>query len=79
MFYVYILKSLKNNRYYTGSTDNLERRIEEHNSGQSKYTKLTIPFILIYKEVYPTRIEAVRRELYLKSGKGREWIKSRFI
>lgn len=76
MFYTYVLKSLKNSRFYIGSTNNLQRRLKEHNSGQSKYTKLTAPFILIYQETFQTRKNAVRRELFLKSGKGREWLKS---
>ena len=75
MWYVYILKSLKNGRLYTGSTNNLERRLKEHNSGHSKYTRLTIPFKVIYKEQYSTRIEARRRERFLKTGKGREIVK----
>jgi len=75
MFWVYILKSLKNNRLYTGSTGNLGRRLFEHNTGRSKYTKLTKPFKLVYKQIFKTRSEAVRRELFLKSGKGREFLK----
>jgi len=78
MFFVYILKSLKNNRNYIGSTNNPERRLQEHNSGESKYTSLTRPFKLIHSEIFNTRDEAVKRELFLKSGKGREWIKANF-
>ena len=76
MRYVYILKSLTNGRLYTGSTNNLKRRLVEHNTGQSKYTKLTRPFKLIYNEEYKTRLEARRRESFLKTGKGREFLKS---
>jgi len=76
MFYVYILKSLKNGRYYTGSTNDLKRRLVEHNSGGSKYTKLTRPFVLVHKEEFNTRKEAVVRELFLKTGAGRNWIKN---
>ena len=72
MYYVYILESLKNGRLYTGSTNNLERRLFEHNSGQSKYSRLTKPFKLLYCEEFPTRTEAVHREKYLKTGRGRE-------
>ena len=78
MFYVYIIKSLKNGRFYVGSTGNLERRLDEHNSGQSRYTKLTSPFVLVHSETYATKQEAVRRELFLKSGRGREWIYKNF-
>lgn len=72
MFYVYVLQSLKNNRFYTGSTDNLERRLHEHNSGLSKYTKSTRPFKLMYFEMFDNRSDAIKREKYFKTGKGRE-------
>ncbi|OGH23694.1 MAG: hypothetical protein A2958_02910 [Candidatus Levybacteria bacterium RIFCSPLOWO2_01_FULL_38_13] len=75
MWYVYILKSLRNDRLYTGSTNNIERRLHEHNSGHGKYTSLTKPFKLIYKEEYRTRLEARKRELFLKTGKGRDKLK----
>jgi len=71
MFYVYVLRSLKNGRFYIGHTNDLKRRLEEHNSGESKYTRLTLPFDLIYSEKYNTRAEATRREQGLKSGQGR--------
>ncbi len=45
-FGVYILKSTKNNRYYVGSTDNIERRVKEHNLGRVTSTKLMIPWEL---------------------------------
>jgi len=75
MYTVYVLKSLKNGRLYTGSTNNLTRRFYEHNSGKSKYTKLTRPFKLVYKEGFKSRSEAAKKELFLKSGKGREYLK----
>lgn len=78
MFYVYILRSLVNGRFYIGSTNNLERRIYEHNNGKSKYTSLTKPFALIHEEKHPNRREAAQRERFLKSGKGREWIYKSF-
>ncbi len=76
MYYVYVLKSLKNGRFYTGSTDNVDRRFNEHNSGGSKYTRLTKPFELVYKEEFKTRSEACQRELFFKSGKGRDLLKN---
>ncbi|KKQ35277.1 MAG: endonuclease [Microgenomates group bacterium GW2011_GWA2_37_6] len=75
MFYVYVLKSLKNGRHYTGSTNNLERRFKEHNIGQTKYTSYAGPFELIYNETYNTKLEASKREKFLKTGKGREVLK----
>jgi putative endonuclease len=78
IYYVYILKSLTNGRFYIGQTNNIERRLRDHNSGQSRYTSLTKPFILLHTEEFSTRAEAVRRERNLKSGKGREWIRENF-
>ncbi len=75
MFYVYVLRSLKNGRYYIGCTNNIERRLHEHNTGKSKYTCLTRPFELIYKEELDTLKSARYREKLLKGGKGREWLK----
>ena len=71
MYYVYILRSLKNNKLYIGQTNNLGRRIEDHNTGcGSKYTRQNGPWILVYSESHPDRISAVRREHFLKSTRG---------
>ncbi len=72
MYYVYILKSLINGRLYTGSTQNIETRLKEHNLGKSKATRHTRPFELIYSESFDTRSKAYNREMYFKTGKGRE-------
>lgn len=77
MYYVYVLRSLVNNRLYTGYTKDIERRILEHNSGKTKYTRLTKPFELVYKETFITGSEAAKRERFLKSGKGREFLKTK--
>ena len=77
MWYVYVLKSSKNGRLYTGSTNNLERRLEEHSSGKSVYTRNTRPYQLVYQEELTDELEARRRERFLKSGKGREFLQSR--
>ncbi len=75
MYFVYVLRSLKNGRLYTGSTDNVARRISEHNSGKSKATRHTRPFELLYTESYNTRTEAYQREMFLKTGHGRQELK----
>ena len=77
MWYVYVLKSSKNGRLYTGSTNKLERRLEEHSSGKSVYTRNTRPYQLVYQEELTDELEARRRERFLKSGKGREFLQSR--
>lgn len=61
---------------YTGHTDNLERRLEEHNSGAlGRFTKGKGPWRLIHKEIYATRSEAMQREKELKTGKGRDFLR----
>lgn len=66
MFYVYILKSKKDNNLYTGSTSNLRKRFYEHNSGKVFSTKSRRPFELIYYEAYKTEKDARNRESNLK-------------
>lgn len=68
MFYVYILKSLRDNRIYTGYTSNLKLRFREHVSGKVKSTATRLPVKLIYYEAYRSRIDAQAREKYLKGG-----------
>lgn len=66
MFYVYILKSKKDSNLYIGSTNNLKRRLKEHNFGEVFSTRLRKPFELIYYEVYIAEEDARRREKNLK-------------
>ena len=75
MFYIYILKSLKDNRTYVGYTNNLERRLAEHNSGKNIATKNRRPLELIFSEKFETSAEAKKRELYWKNGGGRRKLK----
>ncbi|MBI4118345.1 MAG: GIY-YIG nuclease family protein [Parcubacteria group bacterium] len=77
MYYTYVLKSSKNGRLYTGHTNDLRKRFKEHNSGQSEYTKMRGPYKLIYYEACCDNGDAQARELYLKSGKGKRYLKSR--
>jgi putative endonuclease len=63
--------------FYTGFTDNLTRRIEEHNLGMSSATKGRRPFELIYYEFCLNPRDARRRERYLKATWGKRYIKSR--
>ena len=66
--YVYILKSLKDKKFYVGCTNDLNRRLREHNSGCSFATKARTPFELIYFEGYKNRQDAEEREKFLKLG-----------
>lgn len=71
MFYVYILKSQKDNKSYIGSTNDLKSRIKLHNEGRVLSTKLRRPLILVYYEAYLAESDARRREQKLKNyGQG---------
>ena len=72
----YVLKSIDHNYLYTGLTSNLKNRFLRHNSGREKTTRPYRPFEIIFTETFSTRIEARQKEKYLKSGFGREFIKS---
>jgi putative endonuclease len=72
MFWVYVLRSGVTGRRYTGSCEDLDRRLNEHNSGHSPATRHGVPWTLVYRESLPTKAEAVRRELHFKTGKGRD-------
>jgi putative endonuclease len=76
-YYNYLLKSKKDGRMYTGITNNLRKRLWEHNNGVSIYTKGRDPFILIYYEACLLKEKARSRELYLKSGMGKRYLKNR--
>ncbi|HEY4514608.1 MAG TPA: GIY-YIG nuclease family protein [Candidatus Paceibacterota bacterium] len=77
MFYTYVLMSLKSGRWYTGSTNDLRRRLKEHNSNESKYTRKRGPYKLIYYEACENRLDAEARELYLKTTMGKRYLKNR--
>jgi len=74
MYAVYVLKSKSNGKRYIGQTANLAKRVCDHNNGMSKYTKNRGPWGLVYQERYGSRSEAMIREKFLKSGKGREML-----
>ena len=74
MFTVYVLRSEKTGRRYIGCTENLDRRLIEHHSGQTKSTRGRGPWRLVHSETLPTRAEAIVRERALKSGQGRVWL-----
>jgi len=75
MYYVYILLSKKDNKFYIGFTSDLKRRIKEHNNGRSSSTKSRRPLHLIYYEAHLSKKDALRREQYFKTSKGKSTIK----
>ncbi len=76
MYSVYVLKSIRDKKRYIGFTNNLERRIIEHNSGLVKSTRNRKPFELAYHEEFADKNKAMEREKFFKSGRGREFLKT---
>ncbi len=80
MFFVYVIVSeIKGLRFYVGFSQDLNKRLIEHNSGKTKSTKGYRPWKRFYNETFNTRIEAREREKYLKSGIGKEMIKKKWF
>jgi putative endonuclease len=79
MFYVYALVSEIDNRIYVGFSQDISKRLKEHNSGKTKSTKAYRPWKLLYTEKLATREEARAREKYFKSGIGKERLKEKLI
>jgi putative endonuclease len=77
MYYVYVLQSQKDKKFYTGRCGNLEARIKRHNKGLVKATKSRIPMKIIYYEACSNIKDAAHRETYLKTSWGKHYIKSR--
>jgi putative endonuclease len=77
MWYNYILESAKSGYWYTGFTNDLRKRFNQHNTGKSTYTKNRGPWKLIYYEACLNKEDARSRELYLKSGMGKRYLKQR--
>jgi putative endonuclease len=77
MFYTYVLKSKTSGNLYTGYTSDLRKRFKEHCDGKSRYTKGRGPFEIIYYEACVNEADAKNRELYLKSGRGKLYLKGR--
>ena len=74
MFYTYIIYSKSTDKYYVGYTHDLKLRIERHNSGWSRSTKSGILWELVYKEMFKTKTEAIKREYEIKRKKSRKYI-----
>lgn len=77
MFYTYVLKSNKDGKLYVGYSDNLKKRIAEHYEGRVDATKHRRPLQLVYYEACLSKIQALKREKYFKSGFGRKYLYNR--
>jgi len=79
MYYVYILKSLKDKSLYVGSTKDLRKRLEKHNSKSVTYSSAHAPFCIIWYSAFLTKEKAVNFEMYLKSSSGFAFRNKRLI
>jgi putative endonuclease len=77
MFYTYVLRSKRDGKHYIGFTEDLERRLREHNDGLVKATEHRRPLELEYFEACLAKEDAIKREKYFKTGFGRRFIKER--
>ncbi|MDD4013728.1 MAG: GIY-YIG nuclease family protein [Candidatus Omnitrophica bacterium] len=77
MYSIYVLKSLRNGKRYVGYTSKTpEERLKEHNKGDNSWTSQNGPLVLVYSEKVDNKTDAIKREKFLKSGKGREFLDS---
>ena len=74
-YYVYVLLSKKDNKFYIGYTNNIEKRLKEHENGEVASTKWRLPVMLIYYEMHLNQKDALRREDYFKTTAGKRTIK----
>jgi len=75
MYYVYVLRSEADHGFYVGFTQSIKRRLYEHRAGKNVSTKMRGPFGLIYLEGFVNKFDALRREGYMKTAKGRAMLK----
>ena len=71
MYYVYVLLSLKDRKFYIGFSGDLKRRLKEHQAGKNISTKSRLPLKLLYYEAHLSKSDVLRRESYFKTTKGK--------
>ena len=77
MYYTYVLYSKKDEKFYTGFTQDLKLRFDQHNKGRVESTRDRRPLELVYYEACLNRDDATHREKYLKTYHGKAYIKKR--
>ena len=78
-YWVYVLHSQKDGKYYIGSGEDALERLRRHNAGDYRFTKGHRPWSMVYQEKVKTRSEAMKLEKFYKSGVGRRIVKSRLL
>jgi len=76
-YYTYVLKSERDDHLYVGFTSNLRKRFDEHNRGKVRSTKSRRPLSLVYYEEHENKTSGRKREIFLKSGQGRLFLKNK--
>ena len=81
MHVVYVLENQRDKSWYIGQTDNLKRRLEEHNNGSgARTTRINPgPWVLMYAEAYRDKRDALGRERFLKGGSGRKYLQKQMV
>jgi len=79
MWFVYVLKSLNDQNLYIGSTNNVRRRLAEHNSGEVESTRHRIPFSLEAFVAVKDKVRAIKLEQYFKTGSGKATLQKRIL
>lgn len=79
MYYVYIIQSKKDKSYYTGLTEDLKRRLAEHNQGSVRFTSPKKPYVLIWYSAFFSKEKALEFEKYLKIGSGFAFARKRLL
>ncbi|MDO8183507.1 MAG: GIY-YIG nuclease family protein [bacterium] len=79
MHYVYILKGKKDSSHYVGITEDLKKRIQDHNSGSARYSKTKKPFSLVWYCAFLNKTKALQFEKYLKHGSGHAFANKHLI
>ena len=77
MHYVYVLLSKQDEKFYTGFTEDLKRRVVEHNAGRVISTTKRRPLVLVYYEACLNKEDAIHREKYLKTTFGKQYLRNR--
>ena len=79
MYYVYIIQSKKDGSKYVGSTEDLKKRLQEHNRGEVRFTSSKLPYTLAWYCAFRSKKKALEFEKYLKQGSGFAFAKKRLI
>lgn len=77
MYYTYVLLSKKDNQFYSGHTNDLKKRYQEHTNGEVSSTSYRRPLVLLYYEACINKFDAIRREKYFKTHRGKIFLRNR--